>query len=247
MAGPCNSGEAGEGKVKCETLTFCGRIVFCCSGVLCLTLFSRPVQAEMYVAGQVGVSIPNSFSNIEGVDSNAGLTVSDLSLQNSVIYGAKLGYYFDSMKWLGVETEVFNSTPHIKQQDAAIGVPGFSGTVNLAGTSLRVLNWASVNVVVRYQMGQFEPYAGVGMGVFFANVTEAVNGESSSGTTVGLNTRLGLRYLVTKNMSCLANGNIAVPALTSRHQAPRKQPEELKETTAPTFWPSASATTANRS
>lgn len=170
-------------------------------GVLCLTLFSRPVQAEMYVAGQVGVLIPNSFSNIEGVDSNAGLTVSDLSLQNSVIYGAKLGYYFDSMKWLGVETEVFNSTPHIKQQDAAIGVPGFSGTVNLAGTSLRVLNWAPVNVVVRYQMGQFEPYAGVGMGVFFANVTEAVNGESSSSTAVGLNTRLGLRYLVTKNMS----------------------------------------------
>jgi opacity protein-like surface antigen len=151
------------------------------------------------------------------------------------------------MKWLGVETEVFNSTPHIKQQDAAIGVPGFSGTVNLAGTFLRVLNWAPVNVVVRYQMGQFEPYAGVGMGVFFANVTEAVNGESSSGTTVCLNTQLGLRYLVTKNMSCLANGNIAVPALTSRHQAPRKQPEELKETTAPTFWPSASATTANRS
>ena len=170
-------------------------------GVLCLTLFSRPVQAEMYVAGQVGVSIPNSFSNIEGVDSNAGLTVSDLSLQNSVIYGAKLGYYFDSMKWLGVETEVFNSTPHIKQQDAAISVPGFSGTVNLAGTSLRVLNWAPVNVVVRYQMGQFEPYAGVGMGVFFANVTEAVNGESSSSTAVGLNTQLGLRYLVTKNMS----------------------------------------------
>lgn len=107
----------------------------------------------MYVAGQVGVSIPNSFSNLEGVDGNAGLTVSDLSLQNSFIYGAKLGYYFDSMKWLGVETEVFNSTPHIKQQDAAISVPGFSGTLNLSGTSLRVLNWAPVNVVVRYQMG----------------------------------------------------------------------------------------------
>lgn len=155
----------------------------------------------MYVAGQVGVSIPNSFSNLEGVDGNAGLTVSDLSLQNSFIYGAKLGYYFDSMKWLGVETEVFNSTPHIKQQDAAISVPGFSGTLNLSGTSLRVLNWAPVNVVVRYQMGQFEPYAGVGMGVFFANVKEAETGESSSSANVGLNTQLGLRYLVTKNLS----------------------------------------------
>jgi opacity protein-like surface antigen len=168
---------------------------------LSLALTSTPVQAEVYVAGQVGVSIPNRFSNIQGVESNVGLTVSDLSLQNSFIYGAKLGYYFDSMKWLGLETEVFNSTPHIKQQDAAISVPGFSGTLNLAGTSLRVLNWSPVNVVVRYQMGQFEPYAGVGMGVFFANVTNSGTGESSSSTNVGLNTQLGLRYLVTKNVS----------------------------------------------
>jgi opacity protein-like surface antigen len=170
-------------------------------GVLCVTLFSRPVQAEMYVAGQMGVSIPNRFSNIQGVDSSAGLTVSDLSLQNSFVYGAKLGYYFDSMKWLGVETEVFNSTPHFKQQDAAISVPGFSATLNLTGQSLRVLNWAPVNVVVRHQMGQFEPYAGVGMGVFFANIKDGQTGESSSSTNVGLNTQLGLRYLVTENVS----------------------------------------------
>ena len=70
----------------------------CCMGVFCLTL---SVQAEMYVAGQVGASIPNKFSNVEGVDSSAGLTISDLSLQNSLMYGAKLGYYFDSIKWLG--------------------------------------------------------------------------------------------------------------------------------------------------
>jgi opacity protein-like surface antigen len=170
-------------------------------GVFCVTLFSRPVQAEMYVAGQMGVSIPNRFSNIQGVDSSTGLTVSDLSLQNSFIYGAKLGYYFDSMKWLGVETEVFNSTPNIKQQDAAISVPGFSATLNLTGQSLRVLNWAPVNVVVRHQMGQFEPYAGVGMGVFFANIKDGQTGESSSSTSVGLNTQLGLRYLITKNVS----------------------------------------------
>jgi hypothetical protein len=35
------------------------------TGVLCLTLFSRPVQAEVYVAGQVGVNIPHSLSNVE--------------------------------------------------------------------------------------------------------------------------------------------------------------------------------------
>lgn len=156
----------------------------------------------MYVAGQAGVSLPNSFSNVEGVGSLAGVSISDLSLQNSVIYGAKLGYYFDSMKWLGVETEVFNSTPHLKQQDATGSFGGVPlGTANFTGQSVRVLNWAPINIVVRHQMGQFEPYAGVGMGVFFARIKDGETGESSSSTNVGLNTQVGLRYLVTQNVS----------------------------------------------
>jgi|CXWL01.1.fsa_nt_gi opacity protein-like surface antigen len=168
-------------------------------GMFCLTL---PVQAEMYVAGQAGISIPNSFSNVEGVGSAAGLTLSDLSLQKSVMYGAKLGYYFDSMKWLGVETEVFNSTPHLKQQDVSASFNGVPlGTGTFSGQDVRVLNWAPVNIVVRHQMGQFEPYAGIGMGVFFANLTDGASGESSSSTNVGLNTQLGLRYKVTQNLA----------------------------------------------
>ena len=180
-------------------------------GVFCLTL---PVQAEMYVAGQAGVSIPNKFSNVEGVGSSAGITTSDLSLHNSLMYGAKLGYYFDSIKWLGVETEVFNSTPHLKQQTPTATVPpGFvfvappscagsqSCSVTTPGQSVRVLTWAPINIVVRYQAGGFEPYAGIGMGVFFANLKDGASGESSSSTNVGLNTQVGLRYKVTQNLA----------------------------------------------
>jgi opacity protein-like surface antigen len=155
----------------------------------------------MYVAGQVGASIPSDFSNGEGVGSLAGVNTSDLSLHKSVMYGAKLGYYFDSMKWLGVETEVFNSNPHLKQQTATISAGGLSATGTFSGQDVRVLNWAPVNIVVRHQMGQFEPYAGIGMGVFFANITDGASGESSSSTNVGLNTQLGLRYKVTQNLA----------------------------------------------
>jgi hypothetical protein len=86
-------------------------------GVFCLTL---PVQAEMYVAGQVGANIPQDASNVEYSAFGITLGGNDLALQNSLMYGAKAGYYFDSLKFqnfnLGLETEVFNSTPHIKQQ-----------------------------------------------------------------------------------------------------------------------------------
>jgi opacity protein-like surface antigen len=124
---------------------------------------------------------------------------SDFSLQNSVIYGAKAGYYFDALKWqnfnLGVETEVFNSQPNIKPQNVTID--GLNQPIN--GIDVRVLNWAPVNIVVRYQAGAFEPYAGVGLGVFFSHLSSS--GVSSSSTDVGLNTQLGLRYRVTNNVS----------------------------------------------
>lgn len=165
------------------------------------SLTSTPAQAEMYVAGQVGVSLPNSLNNIEGTGTFTGLTLSDLSLHNSVMYGAKIGYYFDAMKWLGVETEVFNSTPHIKQQTATVSSPVASVTGTLTGQDLRVLNWAPVNIVARYQMDQFEPYAGIGLGLFFSQAKDGQTGESSSSTDAGLNTQLGARYLVTENLA----------------------------------------------
>lgn len=165
-------------------------------GVLCLTLFSRPVQAEIYVAGQVGVNIPYNLSNVEWSAGGVTLGGNDLSLHNSLMYGAKLGYYFDSLKWLGVETEAFNATPHVKQQNLTIG--GFDfGTA--PGLNFRVLTWAPVNIVVRHQMGAFEPYAGVGLGVFFSRLSDGT--DSSSSTDVGLNTQLGLRYRVTTNLA----------------------------------------------
>ena len=169
--------------------------------VLSLTLTSFPAKAETYVAGQAGVTIPQSFSSVEYSALGVTLRGNDLSMQNSLMYGAKAGYYFDSLKWqnfnLGVETEVFNTNPNIKEQNYTIaGVNLGTG----AGVNARILTWAPVNILVRYQAGAFEPYAGVGFGVFFSHFSQAGSG-SSTGTDVGLNTQLGLRYRVTNNVS----------------------------------------------
>jgi len=167
------------------------RWLFVIFGVVALVV---PAQAEMYVAGQVGVTVPHDLDNVEWSVGSASLKGNDLVLHSSVLYGAKLGYYFDSLKWLGVETEVFNSTPHVKQQDLILGGTNL-GTI--PGINLRVLTWAPVNIVVRYQAGDFEPYAGVGLGVFFSHLS--AQGFSSSSTDVGLNTQAGLRFRMTSN------------------------------------------------
>ncbi len=116
------------------------------------------------------------------------------------MYGAKLGYFFDSVKWLGVETEVFRTTPHIEQQTVTTRVPGGgSASGTMTGSNLRVVTWAPANLTVRYQLGQLEPYAGFGTGIFFARLKDKQTHESTSSTAVGLNAQVGLRYRVPGN------------------------------------------------
>lgn len=169
------------------------------AGIFSLTVLGGPSSAEMYVAGQAGVTLANDLFNVKGTGPNQGTSFSDTTLQDSVMYGAKLGYYFESMKWLGFETEVFNTNPNIKQQNVTASGPGGTATVNNPGANLRVLNWSPITVVMRYRVGRFEPYVGVGMGVYFSHLSSG--GQSTSDTNVGLNTQLGIRYKVTENLS----------------------------------------------
>ncbi len=194
-------------------------------GVVALGLFVRPAQAEWYVAGQLGVNLPGDLSNVQwsgGGGSGAG---NDLKLQTSIVYGGKVGYYFESIKWLGVETELFNAQPHIKQQDLTIGgVP--AGPI--PGTVTRILTWAPVNLIVRYQAGSFEPYGGVGLGVFFSHVNDTSSlslgspGFSGDSTNVGLNTQVGLRYRVTRSIAMFAEWKYNWAQITQDNLAGRK-------------------------
>lgn len=156
---------------------------------LCSVLFLHPLSAfaESYVAGQFGVSVGGTYNDPDNV-------VSDLALKSSLAYGAKLGHYLDNLKYFGVETEAYTLTPDIKQQTVAInGVP--AGTIS--GSHLRVTTWAA-NVIYRYPGETFQPYAGVGMGVFFASASNATGSDTS--VSPGLNVLAGLRLMVTKQI-----------------------------------------------
>ncbi len=145
-------------------------------------------KAESYVAGQFGLLAHGTYNDPDNV-------ISDRRLKSSLVYGAKLGYYFDKLKYFGVETEAYTLTPHIKQQAVTInGTP--AGTIS--GAHLRVTTWAA-NLVYRYPGEVFQPYAGVGVGVFFARESDATGSQSS--ISQGLNVQAGLRVLVTKQVA----------------------------------------------
>lgn len=160
-------------------------IVYLCLAAL---LPDASATAESYVAGQFGVSVHGTYKDPDNV-------VSDLALKESWAYGAKLGHYLDNLKYFGVETEAYSLTPQIKQQTVTInGVP--AGT--LSGSHLRVTTWAA-NVVYRYPGEILQPYAGVGIGVFVAQASNAA--ESDTSLSPGLNVQAGLRVMVFKQVA----------------------------------------------
>ena len=167
-----------------------------------------PAQAEMYVAGHVGVTIPrdttqgtmNGTGDPIFADPSQSMTtfLSDLKLENSLVYGGKIGYYFEKAKALGFEIEGFNTTPNVKQQTAQLIQPGQDPTQIDVSARLRVTTMA-VNMVVRYPGKKFQPYGGAGIGVFWAHLTTPVDSDTS--TKPGFNALAGLRYLLTDHIA----------------------------------------------
>lgn len=173
------------------------------AAALLLGASALPAWGEMYIAGQVGLTSPRNASQVDlAVDQTIlpPLSLSDLDLKNSIMYGGKLGYYFDSVKSLGIETEAFTTTPHLKQQNVTVSALDGSPPVSqdLSGANFRVTTWA-FNLVARYPGERFQPYAGAGPGIFFAQLKDST--DSTSSTKPGLNTQVGLRYLITPNLA----------------------------------------------
>jgi hypothetical protein len=110
------------------------------SGCISLLMAISPQQseAEWYVGGYGGYSMPGKLSDIQlpllgerqaqaqfpgfnpinGDSLTSSLSGSDISLKSSAIFGGKAGYFFkdEGFSWLGVEVEAFTSQPTIKQQ-----------------------------------------------------------------------------------------------------------------------------------
>ena len=144
-----------------------------------------PASAEWYVAGDVGANFADRLTGISGTNGLEGRFPPDFDLKNSISYGAKLGYFVEN-SWFGIEGEVLQTTPHIKNLD---DVPGIHLRVTTVG----------VNFLARYPGRTFQPYAGVGMGVVIAHLSDSAANEIQSNTDVtsGWNVLAGLRAFVT--------------------------------------------------
>ena len=170
--------------------------------VLVSGLLTTMAQAEWYVGGYGGIAVPGGLSNTTVSDPTLGggvtnARITDLELKPGLLGGVKGGYFFESRPWLGIETDLYTLTPDVKQQTIVGGTA--SGSVfadNIGPSALRLSVW-TVNVIIRSpSMSEvFQPYGGVGYGLFFATGSEG--GLSNTQINPGFQFVAGARYVLT--------------------------------------------------
>ena len=168
------------------------------------SLLTTTAQAEWYVGGYGGLSLPGGLSNTTASSSTlaGGVTdariSSDLELKSGLLQGVRGGYFPETRPWLGFEADLYTQKPDVKQQTIVGGTS--SGNVFATGiqdTSLRVTVLAANLVVRSPSMSEvFQPYGSVGYGLFFA--TGSQGGQSNTQISPGFQFDAGARYVLTQ-------------------------------------------------
>jgi hypothetical protein len=148
-----------------------------------------PVHAESYVAGVVGINFADRINSIAGTGPSAGVPgpFQDFDLQNSITYGGKVGY-FPGHSWYGIEGEILNTTPHIKQLDTDPGIHMRMTTVG-------------VNFIARYPGRTVQPYVGAGIGAGIAHIGKTSTVQSDTDVSAVWNVLVGLRAFITPTIA----------------------------------------------
>lgn len=186
------------------------------AGLISVLIATPYAYPEAYIGGQLGSTIAGkSLSGVEMTDFSPVGSMSDRKLTNSALLGFKIGYYFPRARWFGLETEFYQTNPHIKQQSTTISIPpgavlrdfgtvaGGTTTGILSGDEFRVRTWVPVNAMFRYHKTRIQPYFGIGPGLFMARVKTTAAGfeGTQSSARLGLNVKAGAEYFITRHLS----------------------------------------------
>jgi opacity protein-like surface antigen len=160
--------------------------------VLSLLVFAVPslASAEPYLEGFAGAA----FTNDKNLDTKLGLsglpvsvldgTLKSVDFNTSPVFGGKVGYFFDRPFLggnFGLELEAYHSEPDVASQTVTysglqLGAPvEFKTTIQKADIDLTTV---ALNLLYRLELyqsdnfphGRFQPYAGVGLGLFIATL-----------------------------------------------------------------------------
>ncbi|MDA2916621.1 porin family protein [Nitrospinae bacterium AH_259_B05_G02_I21] len=146
-----------------RSLLFMGAI-----GILVLGL-AVGVSAEPYAAGYVGGALP--FDQDTFSENPLDITITDFKPEDSVVFGAKGGYWFDNFPYIGIEGNVQAWFPDIDDQNVVVTKLVGSGSESASNKRFAAeVDAISMAVVllgrypIEHSIGTFVPYAGGGIG-----------------------------------------------------------------------------------
>lgn len=201
--------------------------------VVPIVLFSPKTYAETYVAGQIGLVKPQSLSDGKVTqDGIGGLSLSDQPLKDSLGLGGKFGHYFTKARWIGIETGLSYSTPHIKEGSLRFTGAGGSATLSgLSGIHQRMVTW-DMDVIFRYPGYRLQPYFGIGPSFYFATLKGPAAPPGQSATSIGFNAELGAQYYLTRQWTLFGEGkyNHARMNYSSNHSDDNADPFGFRAT-----------------
>lgn len=173
--------------------------------------------ADFYAGGAFTESRDISVKGtVSGVAVDGNLT--DVDFDSSFAYGARLGRWFDTLRFVGVAADVLYFQPNISSQTVTprgtlagplLGLPAgasFTGPVRLGHTDIKVTA-ASVDLMLRWPLltsktfphGRVQPHLTAGPAAFF---TDARHFDLSA--SVGVQAGAGLTWLFTKDIGLFA-------------------------------------------
>ena len=156
-----------------------------------ILLFSANSYAENYIALQLGISMPENFTDTTGdedlgyststPDVQRGSTVSNAELENSPYIGFKIGRYFESKDNFGIEGEFAYTQPDFKRQNIYLTHENYSNYPGLGGGDTFFedqlpadadLYTIGVNALYRFKLNQnkFTPYIGAGPALYIWHI-----------------------------------------------------------------------------
>jgi opacity protein-like surface antigen len=187
-------------------------------GALCLVLFATamPAFAEWH-ADLYGGAAYTPPSEVTLVVRPPGLEADhvfhDLKWDPSAEYGARLGYWLESVPWCGVGLDVFRFDANIPGQTVNTTILGVTAPATLQAINVSVTAFAIDIVRLRYPIalggdspdfphGRLQPYVTAGPALFRVKATNTANGELSTtpanDSSWGYKVGAGLSWQLTK-------------------------------------------------
>jgi hypothetical protein len=164
----------------------------------------RPASAEWFIDGYGGASVTQDAD----VTIRNGITVDDqVEFDTEAMGGGRLGYWFESLRWLGVAA------------DASYFAPAGEGAA--AQTRLEVVPLTPL-VMFRlpllasppFPAGRLQPYVGAGPGFFLTSVEVEAPGIGEENTDwqveVGADARAGITFMITPAIGTFVEGRYTV-------------------------------------